>query len=163
MSDTPEIQLELKERVNYPEILQKGMLDQKAVLKESVFSMAKLNIMILDQLFDIPHSWYDEKFAKEIKSVITEKEVPNMVLHAGVQLSKEYMEKHKIPLTKKVRNIDYFKLKLAIRNLLDRLNMLVRKDKIEMASGKNLSIESLDDLIDKMEKEAKKEQEDEET
>lgn len=153
MSDTPAIQLELKERVNYPEILQKGMLDQKAVIKESTFSMDKLNLMILDQLFDIPSSWYDEKFAKEVKSVISHKTVKNTAFHAGVQLSEEYMKTHNIPLTKEVKNIDYFKLKLAIRNLLDRLNMLVRKDKIEMSSGRNLSIESLDDLIDLMDKE----------
>ena len=159
-SDTPKIQLELKERVNYPEILQKGMLDQKAVIRESTFSMDKLNLMILDQLFDIPSSWYDKKFADEVKSVISTKTVKNTASHAGVQLSVEYMKEHNIPLTKEVKNIDYFKLKLAIRNLLDRLNMLVRKDKIEMSSGKNLSIESLDELIDEMEKEA---QENEET
>ena len=165
MSDTPEIQLELKERLNYPEILQKGMLDQKAVLKESAFSMNKLNLMILDQLFDIPHSWYDLKFDKEIKDVITKKTVKNKVYHAGVQLDEEYMKENEIPLTIEVTNIHYFKLKLAIRNLLDRLNMLVRKEKIEMSSGKNLSIESLDDLIDQMDKQekAEKEEENEET
>ena len=160
MSDTPAIQLELKERVNYPEILQKGMLDQKALIRESTFSMDKLNLMILDQLFDIPSSWYDKKFADEVKNVITTKEVKNTASHAGVQLSEEYMKTHNIPLTKKVKHIDYFKLKLAIRNLLDRLNMLVRKDKIEMSSGKNLDIESLDDLIDQMEKQDEAEKKD---
>lgn len=160
MSDTPAIQLELKERVNYPEIIQKGMLDQKAVIRESTFSMDKLNLMILDQLFDIPSSWYDEKFAEEVKSVISTKTVKNTASHAGVQLSEEYMKAHDIPLTREVKNIDYFKLKLAIRNLLDRLNMLVRKDKIEMTSGRNLTIESLDDLIDEMDKQSKAEQED---
>ena len=159
MSDTPKIQLELKERLNYPEILQKGMLDQKAVLRETGFSMDKLNLMILDQLFDIPHSWYDAKFADEIKTVITKKTVKHKVYHAWVQLDEEYMKENKIPLEKEEKRIDYFKLKLAIINLLDRLNMLVRKDKIEMTSGRNLSIESLDDLIDKMEKEAKEENE----
>ncbi len=158
--DTPAIQLELKERVNYPEIIQKGMLDQKAVIRESTFSMDKLNLMILDQLFDIPSSWYDKKFADEVKGVITIKKVKNNASHAGVQLSEEYMKDHDIPLMKEVKTIDYFKLKLAIRNLLDRLNMLVRKDKIEMSSGKNLSIESLDELIDSMEKETQAEQDD---
>lgn len=159
MSDTPEIQLELKERLNYPEILQKGMLDQKAVLKDTNFSMGTLNKMILHLFYDIPHSWYDKKFAEEVKGVITKKKVKNKVYHAGVQLDKDYMKEHKIPLTKEITQIDYFKLKLAIVNLLDRLNMLVRKDKIEMTSGKNLSIESLDDLIEKMELEQKEEEE----
>ena len=159
MSDTPKIQLELKERLNYPEILQNGMLDQKAVLKESVFSMDTLNMMILHLFYDIPSSWYDKKFGKEIKGVISKKIVKNKVYHAGVELDEEYMKENNIPLTKEEKRIDYFRLKLAIINLLDRLNMLVRKDKIEMTSGRNLSIETLDDLIDKMEKEAKDENE----
>jgi hypothetical protein len=152
-STTPDIQLELKERINYPNVLQTSMLNQKAIIKEKEFQLSKLHLMIMDDFYDIPNSWYDKRFAEDIKGVITEREVPNTVMYAGVPLSKNYMENHNIPLTIKVREIDYFKLKLAIRNLLDRLNMLIRKDKIEMSTGKNLEIESLDDIIEEMDSE----------
>lgn len=155
MSDTPDIQLELKERVNYTEVIMKSILNQKDVIKDSNFQLSKLHLMIIDDLFDIPSSWYDERFAKDIKDVVTIRTVPNQVLSRGVPLSEEYMKRMKIPLTKEIKEINYFKLKLAIRNLLDRLNMLIRKDKIEMSTGRNLSIESLDDLIDKLAEEDK--------
>ena len=155
MSDTPDIQLELKERVNYTEVIMKSILNQKDVIKDSNFQLSKLHLMIIDDLFDIPSSWYDEQFAKDIKDVVTIRTVPNQVLSRGVPLSEEYMKRMKIPLTREIKEINYFKLKLAIRNLLDRLNMLIRKDKIEMSTGRNLSIESLDDLIDKLAEEDK--------
>lgn len=148
-----DVQLELKERLDYTEIIEQSIKNQKEVIKSEKFTIKKLHLMIIDDLTDIPFSWYDEEFKNDIKGVVTRKKVPNVRYRAGVPLSKGFMEKHKIPLEKEIVDIDYFKLKMAIRNLLDRLNMLVRKDKIEMSTGKNLSLESLDDLIDKMDSE----------
>lgn len=153
MSEAFDIQLELKERINYTEILETSIKNKKDVIKSDIFKLSKLHLMIVDDFTDIPDSWIDEKYVEDIKSVVRKKTVPNVVLFNGVALSKEYMEKHKIPLTKQTVEVDYFKLKMAIINLLDRLNMLIRKDKIEQSSGKNLKFESLDDLIDSFEKE----------
>lgn len=152
-SEDYNIQLELKERLRYPEYLEDVIKNINSAFNNEKISTSKVNIMILNFLHDIPSSWYDNEFVEDIKGVITEKIVPNVVKWCGISMSKEYMEKHDIPLTKKVNNVNYFKLKNAIINLLDRLNMLVRKDKIEKSTGKNLKYESLDDLIDELQKE----------
>jgi hypothetical protein len=159
MSDpTPDIQLELKERINYPEVLQTSMMNQKSIIKESDFKLSKLHLMITDDFYDIPSSWYDKRFAEDLKQVIRKRTVPNTVMYAGVPLSKKYMEDHDMPLTRDITEIDYFRLKSAIRNLLDRLNMLIRKDKIEMSTGRNLEFETLDDLIDSLYEEDEEEE-----
>lgn len=119
--------------------------------------MMKVNTMIMNLLNDIPNTWYDKEFEKDIKNVTKEREVPNVIEFCGVSLSKKYMEKHDIPLTKKIPDVNFFRLKNAIINLLDRRNMLVRKDKIEMSTGKNLQFETLDDLIDSIAEEEEKE------
>ena len=152
-SDSFNVQLELKERLNYPEYLENVIKNINTAFNNEKISITKVQVMILNFLHDIPSSWYDKEFVQDIKGVVSVKEVPNIVKFGVSTLSKEYMKKHDIPLTKKVRNVDYFRLKNAIINLLDRLNMLVRKDKIERSTGKNLKYESLDELIDELQKE----------
>jgi hypothetical protein len=149
MSDSEfDVQLELKERLSYPELLQKSMYGIKQALNSDNPNMSKVNTMILDLMFDIPKTWYDTQFQDDIKSIVKVRKVPNIIKFAGVQASKEYMKRHKKPLTKEVREVNYFRLKNAIINLLDRRNMLVRKDKIEYSTGDNMEIGSIDDLIE---------------
>lgn len=156
MSADP-VQLEFKERLNYPEYLQNVIQNINNALNNEKVSMNKVNTMILNLLNDIPNSWYDGAFEKDIKDVIREREIPNVIMFSGVALSKEYMERNKIPLIKKVTDVSFFKLKNAIINCLDRRNMLVRKDKIEMSTGTNLEFKTLDDLIDAIAEEEEKE------
>lgn len=151
------VQLEFKERLNYPEYIQHVIENINNALNNEKVSMLKVNTMIINFLNDIPNTWYDEEFEKDIKNVITDKEVPNIIEFCGVALSKNYMKKHDLPLTIKIPDVNFFRLKNAIINLLDRRNMLVRKDKIEMSTGKNLQFETLDDLIDEIAKEDEKE------
>lgn len=153
------VQLELKERLNYPEYLENVIKNINSAFNNENVTMTKIQSMILNFYYDIPRSWKDEEFLTDIKGLITEKKVPNVIKFCRVVMSKEFMKRHKIPLTKKKREVDYFRLKNAIINLLDRLNMLVRKDKIEMSTGKNLKFETLDDLIDELEKEENEERE----
>lgn len=148
MSEAFDIQLELKERINYTEILETSIKNKKDVIKADIFRLSKLRLMIIDDFTDIPDSWIDEKYVADVKSVVVSKTVPNVILFNGVALGEEYMKRNGIPLTKQTVVVDYFKLKMAIINLLDRLNMLIRKDKIEQSSGKNLKFETLDDLIE---------------
>lgn len=147
------VQLEFKERLNYPEYLQHVIENINSALNSEKVSMMKVNTMIMNLLNDIPNTWYDNEFEKDIENVTKEREVPNVIEFCGVPLSKKYMDKHDIPLTKKIPDVNFFRLKNAIINLLDRRNMLVRKDKIEMSTGRNLEFETLDDLIDEMAKE----------
>ena len=150
------VQLEFKERLNYTEYIQHVIENINTSLNNEKTSMLKVQTMIMNLLNDIPDTWYDDKFEKDIKNVIKEREVPNIIEFCGIPLSNNYMKRHKIPLTKKVSEVNFFKLKNAIINVLDRRNMLVRKDKIEMSTGKNLEYETLDDLIDVMAKEEEK-------
>jgi len=145
-----DVQLEFKERLNYTQYLQNVIEAINTALHNEKVSMSKIRTMILNYLNDIPSSWYDPEFENDIKGVITEREIPNLQKWAGVSLSKEYMMKNDIPLTKKIKDVNFFKLKNAIVNLLDRRNMLIRKDKIEQSTGRNLKYESLDELIDEM-------------
>lgn len=145
--DEIDVQLEMKDRLNYPAILEMSLKNIKSTIRTSATS-SKINTMILDFLYDIPSSWYDEKFAEDIKKVIKVRNVPNVVKWGAITLSTEYMKRNNIPLEKEIREPDYFTLKNAIINVLDRRNMLVRKDKIEASTGKSLKYETLDDLID---------------
>lgn len=154
---TDVVQLEFKERLNYTEYIQHVIENINSALNNEKVSIIKVNTMIMNLLNDIPNTWYDNEFEKDIKNVTREREVPNVIEFCGVPLSKKYMKKHNIPLTKKIPDVNFFKLKNAIINVLDRRNMLVRKDKIEMSTGKNLQFETLDDLIDEMAKEEDKE------
>ena len=153
MSQGDHVQLEFKERLNYPEYLQKVIENINSALNNEKTSINKVNTMIMNLLNDIPNSWYDEEFEKDIKNVVRQRTIPNIIEFCGVPLSKNYMKKHDIPLTKTIPDVNFFKLKNSIVNLLDRRNMLVRKDKIEMSTGKNLEYETLDDLIEEMAKE----------
>lgn len=160
MSSTEDmgIQLELKERLNYPEYLENVIKNINSAFSNEKISMTKVQAMILNLFHDIPSSWYNDDFLNDIKGVITIKQVPNIVKFCNSTLSKEYMIEQGIPLTKEVKSVNYFKMKNAIINLLDSLNMLVRKDKIEKSTGRNLKYKTLDDLLDSLEKDENNEE-----
>lgn len=159
----PDIQLELKDRLKYTDLIEKSIMNIKSAINSDTININKINTMIMDLLFDIPSSWYDEDFSRDVKSVIKIRSIPNVVMWAGVSLSKEYMEKHDLPMTKEVKEVNYFRLKNAIINLLDRRNMLIRKEKVEQSTGRNLEFETLDDLIESLEVDEKEDEENEET
>lgn len=149
-ADYSDIQLEMKDRLNYPLILETTMKNFKQAMTVDNPNVNKLNTMIIDFFTDIPSSWYDKEFADDVQKCVKTKKVPNKIRWSGVLMSEKYLEKHKIPKYREIKVFDYFSLKNAIVNLLDRLNMLVRKEKIEQSTGKNLKFETLDDLIDSM-------------
>jgi len=141
-----DLQLELKDRLPYQLILQKKLEKLSEFISNSDRPSKDIQSGILDFLTDIPDSWKDEAFENEMKKVINEKIIDIRPIYAGSKLSIEYCKKHGIPLTKKIRTINYFSLKNAIINLLDRLNLLIRKEKIEYSTGRNLDIKTLEDL-----------------
>lgn len=151
-SEDTEVQLEMKDRLNYPAILEMTLKNIKATIRISP-TISKVNTMILDFLYDIPSSWYDIQFAEDIKKVFKIRKVRNIIKWGAITMSEDYMKRNNIPLTKKTKEPDYFLLKNAIINVLDRRNMLVRKDKIESSTGVNLKYATLDDLIDDFEDE----------
>lgn len=148
-SEYPEFdpQMELKDRINYPHILSTSIIAMKSSLREArQINMKKVQIMILDFLTDIPDTWKDEAFEAELKKVYKVKNFDVRPSNAGVRLSFETCKRRGIKTIKKTKEINYFRLKNAIVNLLDRRHLLIRKEKIEQSTGKNLDIEFIEDL-----------------
>lgn len=141
-----DIQLELKERMPYIQILLASHLNLKNVLRNKLSTQQDINQAIYDYYTDIPDSWVDKEFKEDLVKMVTSKIVDNRPMRSGKRLSVEFCVRHKIEPVAEKKFIDFFKLKNAIVNLLDRRNMLIRREKIEMTTGKNLDIETLDDL-----------------
>ena len=140
-----DIQLELKDRINYPHILQTTILNIKKAIGDTEIDITKLENMIWDLFTDIPHSWYDEEFSKDVKNSFISKTIDNRPSWGGVKLSTRLCKEKGIPLTKSIVAVNIYLLKNAIVNLLHRRDMLVRKKKIEHSTGNNLA-QTLDDL-----------------
>ena len=141
-----DIQLELRDRINYPHVLQSTLLHIKQAISNTEISPERIEDMMWDFFTDIPHSWYDEEFTVEVKRAFIQKTVDARPLWGDVKLSHEVCEKYNIAVTKTVTGINVYLLKNAIVNLLHRRDMLVRKKKVEYSTGKNLKFETLDDL-----------------
>ena len=141
-----DIQLELRDRINYPHVLQSTLMNIKRALMNTDIDMTKIEDMMWDFFTDIPHSWYDEQFTDDVKKAFIQKTIDARPIWGDVRLSKATCEKYNMPITKTITSINIYILKNAIVNLLHRRDMLVRKKKIEYSTGKNLKIKTLDEL-----------------
>ena len=141
-----DIQLELRDRINYPHVLQSTLLHIKRAIANTEINPERIEDMMWDFFTDIPHSWYDEDFTKEVKRAFIQKTVDARPLWGDVKLSKETCDRYEIAVTKTVTGINVYLLKNAIINLLHRRDMLVRKKKVEYSTGKNLRFDTIDDL-----------------
>lgn len=148
-SEYPEFdpQLELKDRINYPHILTTSIIAMKSSIRESQeFNLRKVQIMILDLLTDIPDTWKDEEFEAELKKVVKTRTIDVRPTNAGVKLSNSACKRMGIQTIRQEKQINYFRLKNAIINLLDRRHLLIRKEKIEQSTGRNLDIQFIEEL-----------------
>lgn len=146
MSDTElDIQLELKERLPYNSILTASLLNMKKAIGQPEPNLNQIQTLILDMFTDIPRTWHDETFKEDVGKCVTVRKIRVFNEFAGVPLEPEIAEELGLELEKEITEIDFFALKNAIINLLDRLNLLIRKEKIEYSSGVNLE-ETLEDL-----------------
>ncbi|MBD3195780.1 MAG: hypothetical protein GF317_12030 [Candidatus Lokiarchaeota archaeon] len=143
-----DIQLELKDRINYPHILQVTLLNLKRAIAKDDIDLDKLENMMWDFFTDIPHSWYDEDFINDVKKSIITRKVDNRPVWGGQKLSLKKCEELGLSIKKTLVGINIFLLKNAIVNLLHRRDMLVRKKKIEYSTGNNLKFQTLDDLAE---------------
>lgn len=148
-SEYPEFdpQLELKDRINYPHILTTSIIAMKSSIRETKeFNLRKVQIMILDLLTDIPDTWKDEEFELELKKVVKIRNIDVRPVNAGVRLSTSACKRMGIQTIRQEKQINYFRLKNAIINLLDRRHLLIRKEKIEQSTGRNLDIQFIEEL-----------------
>jgi len=147
------IQLELKDRLNYPYILTKSLFAIEMAYSEKDYDADKVEGMIWLLYHKIPETWKDKQFVDAVNDSVESKIVDVRPQFGKIKLNIELCEERGLKINEQVEYIDYFKILQAIINLMDRLNMLVRKDKIEKSTGKNLDYDedetSLDDLIDK--------------
>ena len=141
-----DIQLELKDRINYPHILQATILHIKRAIASGTIGLDKIEDMMWDFFTDIPHDWYDEQFSDEVRKSFIQKKVDCRPLWGEVKLSQETCEKYGMAVEKTVTKVNIYLLKNAIINLMHRRDMLVRKKKIEYSTGRNLVLKTLDDL-----------------
>lgn len=146
--DEIDIQLELKDRINYPHVLQTTLMNIKRAISSGELSIDRIEDMMWDFFTDIPHDWYDNQFSVETKKAFMQKEVDCRPVWGDVKLSPEICKQYGMAVKKTVTTINVYVLKNAIINLLHRRDMLVRKKKIEYSSGKNLKIKTLDDLAE---------------
>lgn len=141
-----DIQLELKDRINYPHILQATILYIKRAIASGTVDIDKIEDMMWDFFTDIPHDWYDEEFSSDVRKSFIQKDVDCRPLWGEVKISYETCEKYGIKTKKILTKVNIYLLKNAIINLMHRRDMLVRKKKIEYSTGKNLMLKTLDDL-----------------
>lgn len=145
-------QLEIKERLPYTGVLTHSFLKLNNLIGKENPNWNTIQIMIQSFNAEIPKTWRDQKFIDEMKGAIKTKIIDARPSFAGVRMDKETCNELGLPLTKEKPEVDYFMVKNAIVNLLDRLNLLIRKEKIEYSTGVNLS-QTLDDLGEKFEDE----------
>jgi len=141
-----DIQLELKDRINYTFILQTTILLIKRMMGKEDVDISRIEDMMWDFFTDIPFDWYDEKFIEDIKKAFLKRKIDARPMWGNVRLSVEKCNELKLSLFKEVTTMNPYLLKNAIVNLLHRRDMLVRKKKIEFSTGKNLEVKTLDDL-----------------
>jgi len=144
-SDLFDVQLEMKDRLNYPHLLESKLIAFGETIRKGV-DTKDVQQQILDIFTDIPRELYDEQFKEDLTGVLSEREIDIRPEFGGYKLSKEHCEKFNLPIKGKVYDVDYFKLKHAIMNLLFRRNMLLRKDKVEQSTGRNLD-DNIEDLL----------------
>ena len=140
-----DIQLELKERLPYNSILTASLLNLKKAIGQPEPNLAQIQALILDMFTDIPQTWHDKAFKTDVKNCVTVRKIKAYPHFAGVPLEPEICKELGLATEKEITEIDFFALKNAIVNLLDRLNLLIRKEKIEYSTGVNLE-DTLDEL-----------------
>jgi len=132
------IQLELKERLNYPYIFQEGLLTINKAMNTPDMDIKKVKSLILNLYSKIPDSWIDEEFKSDVKDCIKYINIDCRPEVCGIPMNIDECINQGIQYYKKEEIIDHFALQTAIINLLDRRNMLVRRSKIEASTGVNL-------------------------
>lgn len=142
-----DIQLELKDRINFPYILQTTILNVKRAIASIDYDVENVENMMWDLFTDIPHSWYDEDFTVDVKKAFSVKTIDIRPSWGDTKLSIEVCEKYGYKIKEEIPVLNIYVLKNAIINLLHRRDMLVRKKKIEYSTGKNLK-DTLEDLAE---------------
>ena len=140
------IQFDLKERLDYPSIITSSLMTLKKANAEPKLNPSRVRNIIMDLYTDIPDSWYDDNFKEDLKNCLSTKLIDIRPEFSGVKMSLELCKENNIKTIKKIKEINWHKLKRAIINLLDRRSMLISREKIELSTGENLEFPTLEEL-----------------
>jgi len=132
------VQLEYRDRLNFIKTIENNLEKFINVATDPNMSNKEIQKTILTMLVLLPDSMKDPEFLEELKKVIKTSIIDVRPSRGRTKLSAEYCKAQKIPIVKKIKHINYFRLFNAIINLLDRRQMLIKKEKIELTSGKRL-------------------------
>ena len=141
-----DIQLELKDRINYTFIIQTTLLIIKRMMGKEDADENRIQEMMWDFLSDIPHDWSDKEFIDDVKRAFIKRKIDVRPIWGSAKISIDRCKELNMPIDKEINEMNPYLLKNAIINLLHRRDMLVRKKKIEYSTGKNLDVKTLDDL-----------------
>jgi len=150
------VQLEYRERLNFIKTIENNLEKFINVVTNPDMSNKEIQKTILSMLVLLPDTMKDADFLMELKTVVKVSHVDIRPSRGRTKLSVKYCKENKIPITKEIKHINYFRLFNAIINLLDRRQMLIKKEKLEVTSGKRL-LKELKEL-----EELEKDEEDEE-
>ncbi|MEM3549937.1 MAG: hypothetical protein QXQ94_07035 [Candidatus Bathyarchaeia archaeon] len=121
--------LTIKDKINYPYILANALLKfQEAIIKaEGELSEQEVREAALCLFNMIPKTWYDEKFIKDVKKATFKVKVDVRKEWCGVKVGQ--------PKYEKVEEINPYRLVNACVNLLERRELISKKERIEKVEG----------------------------
>ena len=142
-SKAPQFDLNIRDKLDFPfRIDQQIETFQKATLN-TTFSRREIEESINGLVSLMPTRWQDDPFKDDIKAAKAKVQKDVRPVFAGVRMNKDLCRERKIPMTKEVEVIDYFKMLRACIDLLDRLGMLSRREFTEAPTGMPFGEEAL--------------------
>lgn len=148
MSAFDSVQLEVKDRINFAQLMEISLKSLETAYGEDDFKFSKVQKITRGFHHRIPVFWMDVEYLDDVENCLMTVNVDIRPTCCGIPLDRETCKAENIPMFKTQEYVDYERLQQAIINLLDRRAMLVRKEKIEWSTGKNLKGEEMVDLAD---------------
>ena len=136
-SDDIQFASKIRDRLHYTWLLQEQVRTfQKSVLNIK-FSRRELEDSIKGLVSMIPDTWKDNdlKWKEDYEKATTKITLDVRPSFGDVKMSDEYCKRHKIPMTKKIKLVDYFVVLQAVFNKLFRLGMLSKREWQEGTTG----------------------------
>jgi hypothetical protein len=136
-SDDPTFALTVRDRLPYSYILTKQVQSFQASYMNKEFSRREVEESIKGLVAMIPEPWVenDAEWKTDMDASKTKIEVDVRPAFAGVKMKMELCKAKKIPITREIEVVDYFKMLHAVFNKLNRLGMITRKEWTEAPTG----------------------------
>ena len=131
----PEAKLTLRDRIPTNMLYLYTFLNLNKAIKDIKHSEAEIREAVLALIAMVPDELRDEKFKEEIGEATKSFIVDVRPSFCQVKASVEYCQRNGIPITQEIPKFDYFALYHAVFNLLERKNMLFKKQPKEIMTG----------------------------